>query len=698
MCEYCDKKVCPNERWAEMSLKIEKKVKLLLRKLKKFFNVFSSFYTFVAFVGAVGLLPFALVLYLVTTLCRYLWHTSLRRKYPELEFVTQVTLRTAMDTIRNQGIVTVMLQVNGAHHYETVKQQVLRDIVDKRKRNGRRLCFPHLKCSLTSRRGCYAWVRDTSGFNIDNHVILESNQFRGRPVTEANVKEYISDIVFRNILHENYPPWQIILVPLTSNQYYIIVRLHHLYISEDKLGLSDLIMMNEDHNQWIMADENIDNMDVDNVQNILSNIFRTPVAIPELYEHICETCTNYWNEIISTYDPIKNKRIVKSKQNLKTFCILLFITTVTVIKNYNSNKSSHTQQDIFKIIRKEIYKRNINYELFKISLINTVNPVNIIDCLFKWIWFIVIKIILQLPIIILHIIRDTPIYIYWFVLLVHVCRELVYLSKLIYQSPKVLIEEMSLPNLADSHYLQTISLSGRKIVTWSEPIHLDVIKSIREHTGAATCEIQLYATGAALRDFFKHTKNEVPETVLSTCRFIPQESVLHCTNHPSSGLLCLALPTNISYEAPLEALHTTQWMLFNALNKQTALYLGSLSQLDYGILTKLFPSIVVRIFLYILSRRYPVTITQIETNNKEANKRKLFGGHEVQSLVYWRPPQANICLSLSLMSYNDEIRLGVMADAQLCPHHLTLAKDFVHYVEKLSEAAKQSHNTTPLLS
>jgi hypothetical protein len=39
--------------------------------------------------------------------------------------VTQVTLRTAMDTIRNQGIVTVMLQVNGAHHYETVKQQVL---------------------------------------------------------------------------------------------------------------------------------------------------------------------------------------------------------------------------------------------------------------------------------------------------------------------------------------------------------------------------------------------------------------------------------------------------------------------------------------------------------------------------------------------------------------------------------------------
>lgn len=70
-------------------------------------------------------------------------------------------------------------------------------------------------------------------------------------------QEYISDIVFRNILHENYPPWQIILVPLSASQYYIIVRLHHLYISEDRLGLSDLIMMNEDHGQWVMADDSI---------------------------------------------------------------------------------------------------------------------------------------------------------------------------------------------------------------------------------------------------------------------------------------------------------------------------------------------------------------------------------------------------------------------------------------------------------
>lgn len=85
-------------------------------------------------------------------------------------------------------------------------------------------------------------------------------------------------------------------------------------------------------------------MDVDNVQNILSNIFRPPVAIPELYEHISETCSNYWNEIISTYDPIKNKRLIKSKQNLKTFSILVFITFATVIKNYNSKRDSNIHQ------------------------------------------------------------------------------------------------------------------------------------------------------------------------------------------------------------------------------------------------------------------------------------------------------------------------------------------------------------------
>lgn len=61
-------------------------------------------------------------------------------------------------------------------------------------------------------------------------------------------------------------------------------------------------------------------------------------------------------------------------------------------------------------------------------------------------------------------------------------------------------------------------------------------------------------------------------------------------------------------------------MLFNALNKQTALYLGSLSQLDYGILTKLFPSIIVRIFLYILSRY----VTNYNTKSSILQKSRFF--------------------------------------------------------------------------
>lgn len=110
-------------------------------------------------------------------------------------------------------------------------------------------------------------------------------------------------------------------------------------------------------------------MDVDNVQNILSNIFRPPVAIPELYEHISETCSNYWNEIISTYDPIKNKRLIKSKQNLKTFSILVFITFATVIKNYNSKRDNNIHQvriskDLTKIgllFKKEEEKKKISF-------------------------------------------------------------------------------------------------------------------------------------------------------------------------------------------------------------------------------------------------------------------------------------------------------------------------------------------------
>jgi hypothetical protein len=60
----------------------------------------------------------------VVTGARRVWLGLLRRRFPSLEFVTNVTLRTATDTMRNQGIITLLLTVNGKFEPELIKQQL----------------------------------------------------------------------------------------------------------------------------------------------------------------------------------------------------------------------------------------------------------------------------------------------------------------------------------------------------------------------------------------------------------------------------------------------------------------------------------------------------------------------------------------------------------------------------------------------
>lgn len=52
-------------------------------------------------------------------------------------------------------------------------------------------------------------------FNIENHITLYPSNYRGRPITEANIQDYISNIVSK-YLPPDLPPWQICVIPMSS--------------------------------------------------------------------------------------------------------------------------------------------------------------------------------------------------------------------------------------------------------------------------------------------------------------------------------------------------------------------------------------------------------------------------------------------------------------------------------------------------
>lgn len=53
-------------------------------------------------------------------------------------------------------------------------------------------------------------------FDIDNHINVCPSSYRGRSVTEANIKDYISNIVSK-YLQVGLPPWQICVIPVVKS-------------------------------------------------------------------------------------------------------------------------------------------------------------------------------------------------------------------------------------------------------------------------------------------------------------------------------------------------------------------------------------------------------------------------------------------------------------------------------------------------
>lgn len=54
-----------------------------------------------------------------------------------------------------------------------------------------------------------------SSFNLNNHILLNTSSHRGYAVSDANIQEFISDLVTKYI-PSDLPQWQIMVIPVVK--------------------------------------------------------------------------------------------------------------------------------------------------------------------------------------------------------------------------------------------------------------------------------------------------------------------------------------------------------------------------------------------------------------------------------------------------------------------------------------------------
>ncbi|KAF2896582.1 hypothetical protein ILUMI_09594, partial [Ignelater luminosus] len=570
------------------------------------------------------------------------------------------------------------------------------EVVNRRDKLGK-LAFPRLRQSLVTRWGKYAWYK--GNFDLDQNLLVAPTTYRGRPVSDINIQDYVSEIVSK-YLPAGVSPWQVVIIPATDVQHYLLLRIHHVMINEG-LNIADLLPLVPParHNGEAIGE----------TKTPLVGVCKTPQSLPCLKERLQQDLTNLWNEFISNYDPLEQPELLKRSPGVFQYMAVVLITSVSIFKEMRKGYPM-IKNDIFSKLKyfnatfvRETNRRQVTFSNFLNAVFETLHPINIIKGTINW-WYCGFVFTLKIPLLFYYEIMafyscltlqycrysNTMVgFVYNYVpLLYSTGKEICYYLKLLIQAPNIVLEQL----LFEPETIQTIPPCGRKVVAWSEPVKTELIRKIAKHTAVSETELLLATVSVTIARYCCQAGIIVPTEIPVTIRNVSSNYVfLSGTNvkpqDAVSGLLGLRLPVLNAEkdETLLENLRVIKQNFANAIETQPVSYLLTTLQTKYGVLTNALPATAVEVILKYLSRKYTISITEITSKHPNITQRTIWG-HEVTSAIYWRPPQANMSISLCFNQYGDSITLGVMCDAQVLPYHPVLARDFSDHIEDLAMA------------
>jgi WS/DGAT/MGAT family acyltransferase len=212
-----------------------------------------------------------------------------------------------------------------------------------------------------------------------------------------------------------------------------------------------------------------------------------------------------------------------------------------------------------------------------------------------------------------------------------------------------------------------------KRVAWADPIAVAEVKAIGRALDCSINDVLLSSVTGALRSYLVSEGEGVEGLsirALVPINLRPVEKAWKLGNR--FGLVFLDLPIGI--EDPVERLYAVrEHMRVLKGSYQPMVALGVLAAMGAG------PKILQEQLLAMLAKN----ATAVMTNVPGPQQPLYLGGAFIGSMMFWVPQSGDIGLGISILSYNGEVRFGVVADRGLCPDPDRVIERFAPEFEKL---------------
>ena len=216
-------------------------------------------------------------------------------------------------------------------------------------------------------------------------------------------------------------------------------------------------------------------------------------------------------------------------------------------------------------------------------------------------------------------------------------------------------------------------------VAWSEPLPLDLVKSIAHSSDATVNDVLVAAMTGALREYLQ-ARDSLVDQIRAFVPFNlrPLDRPLPASLGNKFGLVFLPLP--VGARTPASRLRKVkQHMDEIKESPEGALAYGVLEAMGHA------PVQVESAILDLFSAKGTAVITNVPGPREPV----YLAGTPVSAVAVWAPTSGSVPMSVSIFSYNGRVTVGVMADAGLVPDPDTLVDGFQAELEALARMARR---------
>ena len=229
---------------------------------------------------------------------------------------------------------------------------------------------------------------------------------------------------------------------------------------------------------------------------------------------------------------------------------------------------------------------------------------------------------------------------------------------------------------ADKNELHAKYASGNKILTWTNPIDLSLVKSIKNSLNTTVNDVLIGCLAKTLNDFFIESCCACPSEISVVFPFDIRSSPHEAKDFKNNvAVIVIRLLTKSS------DLVTSIKMAKSRMDviKNSCEPTGSF--LCWKFLSFLLPRFMAKLFVFSTVNKTTGSLSNLAGPQQTIT----IDGNPVEMITFWSPQTNNQCFGTAFCSYNGFIRMGIEVDHYVSKDPQRICRMFEENIKKLGE-------------